>query len=153
MAKYGNRMTKTTMSTTVGVGSLECPGSGFRRIKLTGAIFGFTSATLGTGNTQWEVNRSTAAATGTALTPSKLDTADSAAVSLIKTNLSVQGTNTTDDVPLAVPLNQQATFRWVANPGEEIVVPALANNGLHFNAPVNANNLTNGFVSIIFEEQ
>ncbi len=30
---------------------------------------------------------------------------------------------------LSIPLNQRATFRWVANPGSELVIPATANNG------------------------
>ena len=31
---------------------------------------------------------------------------------------------------LRVPLNHRATFRWIANPGEELVWPATATNGL-----------------------
>lgn len=152
MAKYANQILKGTTSTTVGVGSLECPGSTPRRIKLCEFLPGSDAATLGTSNWRWEVNRSTSAATGTAVTPNALDPADAAAVSLIKSNLTVQGTNTAGAIPLTIPLNQQATFRWVANPGFEIVVPATNNAGLHFNTPV-AGGTPSAAATITFEEQ
>lgn len=151
MALYGNQLLRTTSSTTLGVGSLECPGSSPRRLRLSELIIGSDAATLGTSNFRFEVQRSTAAATGTAITPEPLDPADAACVALMKSNLSVQGTNTAGKIPITIPLNEQATFRWVANPGSEIVVPATANNGLHINTPV-AGNTPSAHASIIFSE-
>jgi hypothetical protein len=152
MAKYGNQLLKSTTSITVGVGSIECPASSMRRFKLCEAIVGSDAATLGTSNFRFELQRSTTAATGTAVTPEPLDPADAAAVTLLKSSLTVQGTNTSGKIPLTIPLNQQATFRWVANPGFEIVVPASASNGLHLNTPVSGNT-PSAVASLIFEEQ
>lgn len=151
MARYSNECQKGTTSTSVGVASLEAPGASMRRIKLYEVVAG--SETAPADNVfLFEVNRSTTAATGTAVTPNALDPADAAAVSLLKENLSVQGTNTANAIPLSWALNQRATFRWVAAPGAEIVVPATANNGLHFNTPT-AQNTPAATLSIGFEEQ
>lgn len=152
MASYGNQVLKSTTSTSVGVGSIECAGTGMRRFKLCDLIVGSDAATLGTSNFRFEVQRSTSAATGTAVTPEPLDPADAAAVTLIKSNLTVQGTNTAGKIPLTIPLNQQATFRWVPQPGREIVVPANANAGLHINTPVSGNT-PSAVASFVFEEQ
>lgn len=139
MANYTVQMLKSTTSTSIGVGSVECPGSGMRRFEILDAVFGSDAATLGTSNFRFELQRSTTAATGTSFTPDPKDPADAAAVTLGKSNLTVQGTNTAGKIQLTVPLNQQATFRWVAQPGDEIIVPATANNGIHVNTPVSGN--------------
>lgn len=152
MASYSNQVLKSTTSLTVGVGSIECPSSGFRRFKLVDAIMGSDAATLGTSNFRFEFNRSTAAATGTAVTLDPNDPADVAAATLLKSNLTVQGTNTAGKIPLTVPLNEQATFRWVPQPGREIVVPAVANNGLHINTPISGNT-PSVVVHVCIEEQ
>jgi len=153
MAKFGNQILKTTTSTTVGVGSIEMAGSGMRRAKLCELILGSDAGTLGTSNFRFEVQRSTTAATGTTVALNPLDPADSlAAVTLLKSSLTVQGSNTAGQIPLTIPLSQQATFRWVANPGFEIVIPAIANNGLHINTPV-AGNTPSAAVSVIIDEQ
>lgn len=139
MANYTVQMLKATTSITIGVGSVECPGSGMRRFKVCDVVVGSDAATLGTSNFRFELQRSTTAATGTAFTPDPRDPADAAAVTLGKSSLTVQGTNTAGKIQLTIPLNQQATFRWVAQPGDEIVVPAVATNGLHVNTPVSGN--------------
>ena len=152
MARYANQVGKATSSVTIGVASIEAPGSGMRRFKLYEAIFGSDAATPADNAFRFELNRSTTAATGTAVTPEPLDMADAPSVTLLKTNLTVQGTNTAGKIPLTVPLNQRATFRWVANPGCEIVVPATATYGLHLNTPV-ASNTPSVAATLMFEEQ
>lgn len=139
MAKYTVQLLKGTTSTTVGVGAVTCPLTGMRRFWITDTIFGSDAAALGTSNFRFELNRSTTAPTGTAVTPGTRDPADAAAVTLAFSNLTVQGTNTAGQIQLTVPLNQQATFRWVAQPGDEIIVPATASNGIHVNTPVSGN--------------
>jgi hypothetical protein len=135
MGRYGAEMNKSTTSTTIGVGSVEAPAAAMRRIFLYDLIFG-SEATPADNVFLFEVNRSTTAATGTAVTPNALDPGDPiAAVTLVKENLTVQGTNTAGAVPLSTPLNQRASFRWVAAPGGELVVVATALFGFHFNTP------------------
>lgn len=151
MGKYGQQVLKSTTSTTVGVGSLETPSSSPRRIALCELIVGTDAATLGTSNFRFELQRSTSAATGTGLTPEPLDPADAACVALVKSSLTVQGTVAANKIPLTIPLSQQSTFRWVANPGFEIIIPAATNNGLHLNTPV-AGNTPSAVGSFIFVE-
>lgn len=147
MANYGQELNKATTSTTVGVGALY---AATRRFALYDIIFGSEAAP----NDQvflFEVNRSTTAPTGTAVTPAPLDLADGASTTVASENLTVQGTNTAGVVPLAVPLNQRNTFRWVARPGSEIIAPLTANNGFHFNTPT-ASGTPAATLSVLFNE-
>lgn len=139
MAKYSAQFLKGTSSVTVGVASLECPASSMRRLRISEIWMGSDAGTLGTSNFRFEVNGSTTAATGTSVTPRPCDKADAACVALVKSNLTVQGTNTAGDILLTVPLSQQATARWICNPGSELIIPATASNGIHLNTAVSGN--------------
>lgn len=138
MANYAAKLSKATTSATVSLGSIEAPASGQRRIALYDIIMG-SDATPADNAFLFELQRSTTAATGTAVTPLPLDPADAAAAALAKSNNTVDGTKTAGQIPLSVPLNQRATFRWVAAPGSEIIIPATASNGLHINTPTAIN--------------
>jgi hypothetical protein len=151
MANYGNEINKATSSTSVGVGSLEAPASSMRRVDLYEVIAGSDAGTPTDNGLRFEVNRSTTAATGTAVTPEPLDPADAACVALLKSNNTVQGTNTAGKIPLSWAMNSRTTFRWSAAPGSEIVVPAVASNGLSFNTPV-ANGTPSIAMSVLFRE-
>jgi len=151
MAKFGSPFGKTAISITVGVASLETASSAGNRLKLSELILGSDAATLGTSNIRWDIIRSTTTATGTAITPDPLDMADTATGAVVKSNLTAQGATGTR-VVLSIPLSQQATFRWVANPGSEIVIPSSASAGVHITTPA-AGTLVSAAGSLIFEEQ
>jgi hypothetical protein len=68
--------------------------------------------------------------TGDALTPTPLDYGDPAAGGTYLGNHSVEPTYTAGEIMLKFGLNQRATFRWVASPGSEIVLPASATAGV-----------------------
>lgn len=133
MASYsleGNR----TASATLGVWSMEADTAIVRRMKITEASFG-SEASAADGVFLWKIQRVTAAgsAAGTTATPNPLDEADAAAVADCFEALT---TNPTVGVTLlSVPLNQRATFRWVARPGQELVSPAAAEDGFIANTP------------------
>lgn len=148
MGRYGAPTTKGTTSTTVGVSAIEAPGSAMRRVKIYDLIFG-SEATPADNVFKARLTRSTTANTGTAVTPAPLDPADAAAVTLVKENLTVEGTLGAEI--MEVPLNQRATFRWVARDGSEIIIPATANAGVIIQTPtaVNAQTFT---ASVLFEE-
>lgn len=135
MAKYGVLLEKAVTSTTIGVGAILNPGASPRRFGIYDLNFGSQGA-AGDGTFQLEVNRSTTAPTGTAITPAPLDLADPASIMSALENLTVQGTNTAGVIPYGDAQNQRATFRWQARHGSEILAPATANNGFHFNTPV-----------------
>jgi hypothetical protein len=138
MAKFPAQFLKATSSTTVGVASIETAASSPRRIKLLELWIGSDAGTLGTSDFRFDVNRITGVATGTGVTIAGLDPADITFTSIVRSNLSANGTGNTT-VALCIPLSQQATVRWVANPGSEIVVPAANSNGLNVNTPVSGN--------------
>jgi hypothetical protein len=43
---------------------------------------------------------------------------------------SVEPTETADSELLALSLNQRASISWLANPGSELIMPAITNNGI-----------------------
>lgn len=78
----------------------------------------------------WIIQRCTTAGTGNALTPNALDAADSLASTIVvKDTVTADPSLTASAFLYAEALNQRATFRWVAAPYSELVVPATASNG------------------------
>ena len=76
------------------------------------------------------VQRVTAIGTGTGFTPLPLD-GDAPGAQLVCTvNHTVEPTYTASAILLEHGLNQRATFRWVAAPGGEIIIPAAAGEGV-----------------------
>lgn len=77
--------------------------------------------------------RQTAVATGAAKTLFALDAADTLASTLLALDtVTVDGTLTANAIVFRKALNQRATFRWVAAPYGELLIPATANNGYMF---------------------
>jgi hypothetical protein len=64
------------------------------------------------------------------VTANALDSADPAALLLYDTAWNITPTITSNSEVLQVAHNQRATFRWVAVPDSEIIIPASAANGL-----------------------
>ena len=77
-----------------------------------------------------QVQRFSADGTGTAVTPQPLDFNDPVSISTSKHTYTVEPTLTANEILLRIAHNQRATVRWVAQPGYEMVVPALAGDGL-----------------------
>lgn len=149
MAKYSMKAQRAA-STTLAVGTLACPGSGMRRIKIYDMVVG-SEATPADNAFLWQVQRSTTASTSTAVTPQSLDPADAAAVSVGGENTTVNGTTTANAFLATIALNQRATFRWVCAPGGELTIPASANNGVHIMTPTSS--AVNVSAQVYFEEQ
>jgi hypothetical protein len=82
--------------------------------------------------TEYQLIRTTAVGTGgTALTGRALDPGDPAAlITATGGTFSVQPTKTASSGMLNIALNQRATFRWVAVPDGELVIPATSGNGI-----------------------
>ena len=93
------------------------------------SIFG-TSGTPADNAMVYTHQRMTASGTGDALTENPLDPDDPAALAACVGNHTAEPTYTADLIMLEVPLNQRATFRWIAAPGGELVLPATAANGI-----------------------
>ena len=89
-------------------------------------------ATPADAATHFQGVRSTAVGTeGAGGTPTGLDPASPAAAYDIGMGaFSVEPTKTASSAVFGVSMNQRATFRWVAAPGGEFVLPATANAGM-----------------------
>jgi len=133
MGRFASEMNRTA-SLTLPVGSITVDGTTARRFKLYDLMLG-SEATPQDSIFLWRIFGITAAGTSTAVTPKPLDASDTIAC------LTDSGENhTVDATPsggavLSIPLNQRATFRWVASPYGELVAPATANNGFALYTP------------------
>lgn len=128
MARYVAQMNRTA-STSLSLGTWVADATRPRRLKFYDIIVG-SEASPADNAYLYVVQRCTTAGTLTSVTPSPLDPADAATESDAGENVTIEPTYTANLVLLALPLNQRATFRWVANPGAEFVTPATASNGL-----------------------
>lgn len=136
MGAYAVQMNRTA-STTLPVGTIGADATRPRRGKLYDVVFG-SEATPADNAFLWTVQRCTALGTSTGVTPNALDPADAATEADAGENHTIDATQTAGAIPLAIPLNQRATFRWVASPGKEVVYPATASNGLAVNTPTSS---------------
>jgi hypothetical protein len=73
---------------------------------------------------EFDMSRQTAAGTSTAITPVSLDGAHRAAGTVGSANFSAEGTITAASSLFYVGVNQRASYRWVAAPGSEFIIPA-----------------------------
>jgi hypothetical protein len=122
------RAVTNTASTTVPMWNLA--GGTVSRLMLYDLISG-SDATPADNYAEFAVRRTSAAGTTTAtFTPTLLDSANGAAAGVFATTWSVNPTVTAASDLLNIPHNQRATFRWVANPGGELIVPVTAGAGL-----------------------
>ena len=149
MAKYSVLMQRTA-DTTLAVGTINAPGSGMRRVKVYDFMFG-SEATPANNAFLWRIQRTTTAGTSTAVTPQPLDSADPASVTVAGSNTTVNPSLTASAFLLDIPLNQQASFRWVAAPGSELVIPATASNGVAVLTPTAS--AVNVSTTVLFDEQ
>jgi hypothetical protein len=84
----------------------------------------------------YDVSRITAVGTATTVTPVALNPADAASDAICDVNYTIEGTITAASTLLSLSLNQRASQRWVAAPGEELIWPATDENGLALRAKV-----------------
>lgn len=131
MARWGVSAAKGA-SNVQSVLDLVAAAANMRRAKVYDISMG-SGATPGDNAFVWVIQRCSTAGTGTTLTPNSLDPADTLASTIVATNLvTVDPTLTAGAFVYADALNQRATFRWVAAPYSELIVPATASNGFMF---------------------
>lgn len=133
MAKYAIDLRRTA-STTASVGSVTADATRPRRFRLYDWTFG-SEASPADNPFLWLIQRATAAGTSTAVVPQPLDPADAATEMDAGENHTVEPTYTAAAILLHIPLNQRATFRWVAAPEGQLVFPATASNGFGVQTP------------------
>ena len=136
MADYVVLMQRTA-STSLSVGNIVADATRPRRGKIYELDFG-SEATPADNPFLWQVQRCTSAGTATSVTPVAVNPADAATEADGGSNHTIDPTLTASAMLLTVPLNQRATFRWVADPGKELIYPASASNGAAVRTPTSS---------------
>lgn len=125
--KYAITGSQDVTTATPGDSALSIAGGTDQRLQLYDFTSGFGGTPADNAITL-QVRLHTTAPTGTSVTAQPLDPDDPASRTTCLDDISVEPTVTS--VYFEQVINQRATYRWVASPGGEIVVPALANNGI-----------------------
>ena len=90
-----------------------------------------SDATPADNAVQWNIKRfATANGTGTAVTPVPLNFNDGASRLSATETHTTEPTYTANEILLAFSVNLRATFRWVAAPGGELIVPSISDAGI-----------------------
>ena len=134
MADYHVVGTQTVAGTTDTTLTLERGAGRYRVYEFTS---GFTLASPSDNLLTVTADRfgTTNDGTGDAETPAPLDTADVASTTTCLVNHSAEPASyLTTEVFGPVGQHMRATYRWVAAPGKEIVMPTTANTGIGFAA-------------------
>lgn len=127
MRRYSvdGQATNTASTTT-----LALDGTSTARGMLYDVLVG-SDATPADNACEWNLQRfATSNGTGTAVTPQPLDMADAAAELDGTEAHSGAPSYTSNAILLHWAQNQRATFRWVAAPGGEILIPATSDSGV-----------------------
>lgn len=129
MARWGVTANKGSANVQ-GVLYLAAAAANMRRARLYDYTIG-TGASPADNSFVHVIQRHTTVPTGSAKTPNALDPADTLASTIVATDtVTADGTLTANAFLKRVALNQRATYRWVAAPYGEILIPATANNGI-----------------------
>jgi hypothetical protein len=78
---------------------------------------------------EYDLSAQTAAGTATSVTANALDPTRRSSGTVCNVNYTAEPTITANSSRIFIGLNQRATYRWVATPGSEIIIPATNNNG------------------------
>ena len=106
-----------------------------------GKVYDFT---IGSSDTPADValeyvaQRFTVSGTGTPETPRPLDLDAPAALITAESNHTIEPTYTADLILWRIVANQRATYRWVAAPDGELMIPATADSGIGWTGIVTA---------------
>lgn len=151
MGLYAVEGTQTVASPTDTTLTLERGAS--KRAKVTEFTSGFTLASPSDNLLTVTAQRfTTDDGTGTARTPTALDPADGAAVTTCLQNHTIEpSAYTADEELISLGQHMRATYRWVARPGGEFIIPNTAAVGIGWFA-VHASVTPEHVLSVIFEE-
>ena len=125
---------KRTASLTLSVGAITADATRPRRLEWYDIIVG-SEAPAADNNFLYVIQRCTTLGTATAVTLIPLDPADAATEADAAQNHTVEPTYTAGLILQEIPLNQRATFRWIATEGGRLITPATAGNGLGIQTP------------------
>jgi hypothetical protein len=133
MANY-SVILRRTASAAASLGSISADATRPRRFEIYDIVHG-SEAPAADNPFLYVLQRFTAPGTSTAFTPVALDPGDAATEMDAGANHTVEPTYTANALLLELPLNQRATFRWIATEGGRLIAPATASNGIGVATP------------------
>jgi len=98
-------------------------GDGSRRAWIYDIILGSDSLPADFAG-QFDLIRGTVSGAGAAISENKLDPVEGSAIMVALGGTFTGQTKTAASAMLSIGLNQRASFRWIAKPGGELVIPA-----------------------------
>lgn len=116
------------------------------RIRIYDIVVGSDAAPADNAG-EYNMIRGTVSGTGTSVTPRALDSADPSALATAKQGTFTGQTKTANSSLLMIALNQRATFRWVAVPDGELVVPATSDNWIGLESIANSGTPNTNFTA------
>lgn len=126
-----------TASAVASLGSVTADATRPRRFEIYDLIFG-SEAAAADNPFLYVLQRCTAGGTSTAVVPQAVDPADAATEMDAGENHTVEPTYTAAAILLELPLNQRATFRWIATERGRLMAPATASNGIGIATPTSS---------------
>jgi hypothetical protein len=136
MANYAIPLRRTA-SATLSLGSVSADATRPRRGEIYDLVLG-QEAAAADNPFLYVLQRFTAPGTSTGVTPRPIDPADAATEMDAGQAHTVEPTYTASTELLDIPLNQRATFRWIATEGGRLIFPATASNGIGIQTPTSA---------------
>lgn len=129
---------KTQLDITAATGATT-----LRRAWLYDLMFG-VDGTPADNVVVWKADRQTSTGTRSAVVPPPLDFADAAALITCGANTTIEGIITSATQLIEIGVNQRASYRWVAAPGGELIVPAtnVAGIGVRTKSPAYTGTVT-----------
>jgi hypothetical protein len=131
-ARYAVTCTENAVTSGyTSAGSVRVVTAGDKRPRVYDFIIS-QSGTPADNSISWRVQRHTAtgAYTGVAATP--LDPADGSVMATGFENASAEPTYTAGSELWENAINERASYRWVAAPGGDLIIPSTASNGIGF---------------------
>ena len=151
MERYSAHGTAAVGANKTVVNLFNPVASPINRARLYDIVIG-CAATPADQATKFFVSRTTAVGTeGSGFTPNNLDSDGPAGECDVGVAHSVEPTYTASKELLIISLNQRATFRWIAAPGSELIIPATQNAGIGIKSS-SATGTASHEVAILFEE-
>lgn len=138
---------KRTASTTLSLGTVSADATRPRRLEWYECIVG-SEAAAADNPFLYVLQRCTAVGTSTAVTLQNLDPADATSEADAGQNHTIEPTYTAGAIMMEIPLNQRATFRWIATEGGRLITPATASNGIGIQTPTSSAVLITGSVYV-----
>lgn len=128
-ASFGTQQAISTSYKTLASLTSSTAAAPLRRAWIYDVTFG-ADGTPADNVLVYKLDRQSDVGTGTAGAAAPLDGADAVYLGIETCNNTIEPTVTGDTELIEIPVNQRASYRWVAAPGGELVVPATNTTGI-----------------------